>query len=125
MVVDRSARMSELHDVPSARELVEAVREWLERDVLAATTGRVQFHTRVAVNVLSMVEREMSLGAEQAREHDERLQRLGVSSDAELARAIRNGHLDDRLAEVVESVRADVIAKLEVANPNHLVREPD
>jgi hypothetical protein len=37
--------MSELHDVPSAAQLVEAVREWLERDVLTSTTGRVQFHT--------------------------------------------------------------------------------
>lgn len=112
--------MSELHDVPSARELLEAVREWMERDVLAATTGRVQFHTRVAINVLAMVERELSLGVEQSRAHVERLRRLGVSNDAELAEAVRNGRLDDRLDEVVESVRADVIAKLAVANPNYL-----
>ena len=44
-----------LHDTPSAQQLVEAVREWLERDVMAGTTGRLQFHTRVAVNVLAMV----------------------------------------------------------------------
>ena len=29
-------------------ELVEAVREWLERDVSSATDGRLRFHTRVA-----------------------------------------------------------------------------
>ena len=57
--------MSELHDVPSAHDLVEAVREWLERDVLAGTSGRLQFHARVAINVLAMVERELELGAEQ------------------------------------------------------------
>ena len=112
--------MSELHDVPSARELVESVREWMERDVLAATNGRVQFHTRVAINVLAMVERELELGPDQAREHDERLRSVGVGSDAELADAIRQGRLDDRLNEVVDAVRADVIAKLRVANPNHL-----
>ena len=39
-------------DRPTAAELVTAVREFLERDVMAATEGRVQFHTRVAVNVL-------------------------------------------------------------------------
>jgi hypothetical protein len=112
--------MSELHDVPSARQLVESVREWMERDVLAATSGRVQFHTRVAINVLAMVERELELGPEQALAHDERLRALGVASDAELADAIRHGRLDDRRAEVVAAVRADVIAKLRVANPTHL-----
>ena len=41
-----------VHDVPDAAGLVEAVREFLEKDVMAATEGRVQFHTRVAINVL-------------------------------------------------------------------------
>ena len=45
--------MSAPHDRPTAAELVESVREWLERDVLAATNGRLQFHTRVAMNVLA------------------------------------------------------------------------
>lgn len=112
--------MSGLHDVPSARQLVESVREWMERDVLAATTGRVQFHTRVAINVLAMVERELELGTQQSRDHDERLRSLGVGSVHELAEAIRNGDLDQRLADVVDAVRADVIAKLAVANPNYL-----
>jgi hypothetical protein len=46
-------------DRPTAAELVGAVREFLERDVMAATDGRVQFHTRVAINALGMVEREL------------------------------------------------------------------
>ncbi len=50
------------HDVPTAAELVEAVREYLERDVMTSTEGRVQFHARVAVNVLKMVERELAVG---------------------------------------------------------------
>src|ERR1700710_276850 len=49
-------------DRPTAAELVTAVREFLERDVMAATEGRVQFHTRVAVNVLNTVARELELG---------------------------------------------------------------
>jgi hypothetical protein len=57
------------HDMPSGKELVESVREWLERDVLTGTTGRLQFHTRVAINVLAMVERELELGAAQAVAH--------------------------------------------------------
>ena len=41
-----------LHDRPTAAELVAAVHEYLERDVMTATEGRVAFHARVAVNVL-------------------------------------------------------------------------
>ena len=57
----RPARRRLVNDAgpTDAAELVAAVREFLERDVMAATEGRVQFHTRVAVNVLSMVEREL------------------------------------------------------------------
>lgn len=108
------------HDMPSAEALVEAVREWLERDVLPATSGRLQFHSRVAVNVLSMVERELRLGPGQAAAHRERLDRLGVTDDAELARRIRDGEFDDRLPEVRELVWASVRDKLAVANPKYL-----
>ena len=107
------------HDVPSAGELVEAVREFLERDVMAATEGRVQFHTRVAVNVLRMVERELSVGEDQANSHAARLAALGVASEKELSEKIASGELDDRLAEVVAVVRATVADKLAVANPKY------
>ena len=67
-----------LHDRPTAAELVAAVREYLERDVMTATEGRVAFHARVAVNVLGMVERELELGAAQdAAEHDRLVALLG------------------------------------------------
>ena len=112
--------MTELHDRPSATELVAAVREFLERDVLPAVEGRVQFHTRVAMNVLGMVEREIALGPEQAAAHAAGLASLGVADDAALARAIREGTLDDRMDEVRTVVRDAVRAKLEVANPKYL-----
>lgn len=108
------------HDVPDAAGLVESVREFLERDVMAATDGRVQFHTRVAVNVLRMVERELHLGPEQAAAHGQGLRGLGFDSEAELAEAIRSGDLDDRLDEIRRFVAATVRAKLEVANPSYL-----
>jgi hypothetical protein len=108
------------HDVPTAAELVESVREWLERDVLPATSGRIQFHSRVAVNVLAMVERELLLGAEQAAAHAAMLSRLDVADEAELASAIRDGRLDWRDPAVRDAVRATVDAKLAVANPKYL-----
>jgi hypothetical protein len=110
----------EPHDVPSAVQLLEAVREFLERDVMSATEGRVRFHTRVAVNVLAMVERELALGPSQAEAHRLALEGLGVADDAELAATIRDGSLDERRAEVLEVLRQTVRAKLEVSNPRYL-----
>jgi hypothetical protein len=112
--------MTEPHDVPTAAQLVEAVREFLERDVMAATEGRVQFHTRVAINALNMVQRELEVGPAQAAAHRESLARLGVADEAALAAAIRSGTLDDRRSEVLETLRETVRAKLEVANPRYL-----
>ena len=106
--------------MPDAAGLVEAVREFLEKDVMAATEGRVQFHTRVAVNVLAMVERELRLGEEQQSAHREALASLGVTSEHELADAIRRGDLDDRAADVRRVLTETVRAKLEVANPKYL-----
>jgi hypothetical protein len=115
-------------DRPSAAELVQAVREFLERDVMAATEGRVQFHTRVAVNALGMIERELTDGpaftdAERARA----AVLLGHGDDArilerELAARIRDGSLDDDLDDVRAHVRATVREKLLVANPGYLPR---
>jgi len=107
------------HDAPDAVALLEAVREFLQGDVLAATTGRVQFHSRVAANVVAMVERELRLGPAQAARHAEGLRRLGFADAAGLAAAIRDGRADARLAEVATFVRTTVVDKLEVANPRH------
>ena len=112
--------MTAPHDSPTAAELVEAVREFLENDVLGATEGRVQFHTRVAINVLGQVQREIESGAAMADAHAERLGALGYADDAELAAAIRSGALDDRYDEVKAAVWATVRDKLAVANPRYL-----
>lgn len=109
------------HDVPTAAQLIESVREWLQNDVLVATSGRIQFHSRVAINVLAMVERELAMGAVQADDHTRRLATLGFASDRELAAAIREGSIDDRIEDVVAAVWSSVLAKVEVANPSYLV----
>jgi hypothetical protein len=112
--------MAEPHDPPSAEQLVESVREWLETDVLPVVSGRLQFHTRVAINILAMVEREMELGPEQSAEHRANLERLGFGSDVELAASIRRGECDHRMAEIEEAVFDAVVNKVAVANPKYL-----
>ena len=111
--------MSGPHDAPSAVELVEAVREFLEGEVMNATDGRVRFHARVAARALAIVERELAAGGGPAAAHARRLAALGFASDAQLAAAIRSGRLDDRWDEVAAAVRATVADKLAVANPDY------
>jgi hypothetical protein len=115
-----------MQDRPTAVELLEAIREFLEHDVMPASEGRVQFHTRVAVNALGMLARELRVGPElDAAERDRLGVLLGHDADlptltAELAGRIRDGSLDDRRAEVVSAVRESVRAKLLVSNPDYL-----
>ncbi len=118
-----------LQDRPSAAELVAAVREFLERDVLGTVEERVRFHTRVAVNALGMVERELALGgAPGAQARDELAAFLGSDGDleallTELAARIRRGVLDDDPA-VVALTRGLVAAKLDVSNPRYRTGAP-
>ena len=118
--------MSDLQDRPTAAELLEAIREFLEQDVMPAVEGRLRFHSRVAVNALGMLEREVRLGAELDAAERARLGALlGHDADVaklttELAARIREGSLDDRRDDVVAAVRESVRAKLLVSNPDYL-----
>jgi aminoglycoside phosphotransferase (APT) family kinase protein len=124
--VGGDGRIAATQDRPTAAELLEAVREFLERDVMPAVEGRVSFHTRVAVNALGMLEREARLGPELDAEERVRLAGLlghdgtVVDLTRELAASIRAGGLDDRREEVVSILRASVGAKLTVANPGYV-----
>jgi hypothetical protein len=111
--------MTEPHDAPTAVQLLEAVREFLEHDVRDATDGRVRFHARVAANVLAIVERELADGDGQRSAHRERLSALGVADDAELAAAIRSGAIDES-PELADALWRATLAKVTVANPDYL-----
>ena len=113
------ADLMTLYDRPQAPELVEAVREFLEDEVMTATEGSVRYQARVAVNALRIVERELAHGEEATVAHHERLASLGVADDAELAAAIRAGDFDDRWESVLAAVRASVLDKLAVAHPGY------
>ncbi len=116
-----------LQDRPTAAELLEAVREFLEHDVMSATEGRTAFHARVAMNALGIVERELVLGPSIDAPVATRIRELLGDSDAArfdgpalvgaLATRIRDGSLDG--SEVSAVVRDLVRAKLAVANPRY------
>lgn len=111
-----------LHGRPTAVELLEAAREFLTGTVMPATQGHVSFHTRVAANVLGIVERQLLHGPAQAARCAQGLARLGVSSTDELCDAIRGGAFDDRPDELHAVLASSVRDRLAVANPKHLTR---
>jgi len=104
--------VTQLHGRPTAAELIAAVAEFLETDVLTATSGAVNFHTRVAANVLRSVERELLDDSPEP-------QLLGFDDEHSLAAAIRAGELDDRSAEVVVTLRRLVAHRLAVSHPGY------
>jgi len=125
-----------MQDRPSVSELLDAVRAFLEEEVVPALEGPRQFHARVAANVLSIVGRELageetSLLAEwerlarvlnEASAPPARLEALRAAvraRTAALAERIRRGEADAGpfRAAVRAHVRATVEEKLRVANP--------
>jgi hypothetical protein len=109
--------MSGLYGRPTAAELVAVVADFLDSDVRGATEGQVNFHARVAANVLRIVERELlddSAGAV-----TDALTGLGYADEAQLAAAIRAGDLDDRPDAVLACLRTLVRRRLDVAHPGY------
>jgi Domain of unknown function (DUF6285) len=106
-----------LHGRPTAVELVAAVAEFIEGDVRESTSGQVNFHARVAANVLRTVERELrDDGVAEARAA---LTGLGFHDEAGLAAAIRAGELDGRTEDVMACLRTLVRHRVAVAHPGY------
>lgn len=116
-----------MNDRPTAAELIDAARLYLEKELLPALTdARQRFQTLVAANVLAIAARELGQG-----EGDERAAVAalvpGEAADLRalnerLCAAIRTGAFDDpvRFAAAMDVVRRQVVCKLEVANPKYL-----
>jgi hypothetical protein len=106
-------------DQPTIRELVEAVRSFLETKAMPELKGHTAFHARVAVNALAIVARQLELGAKAEAEETARLVGLighGGELDElnrDLCARIRSGGfaLDDaRLTAHLEATTRDKVA---------------
>jgi Domain of unknown function (DUF6285) len=108
-----------LYGRPTAAELVAAVADFLDNEVRAATDSEAQvnFHARVAANVLRIVERELL--DEPATEVGGALATVGFSQESQLASAIRAGELDHRADAVLPVLRTLVRRRLAVAHPGY------
>lgn len=115
-------------DRPHLDELLEAVAEFLEREVLPALADpRLRFQTLVALNALGMARREVALGEALKGEEAAALATLlgeeGEVADllATLAQQIRQGQAPPG---TFAFLKAHVARKLKVANPKYLERYP-
>lgn len=131
-----------MQDRPTVLELLDAVRTFLESDLVPVLEGRRQFHARVAANVLAIAKRELHAGAAQLRDEWQRLTTvLGYGTTAgdppadpgelraavarftdELAARVRAGEADSGpwRAVVLVHLRATALEKLAIANPTYL-----
>ena len=115
-----------MQDRPDAHELAAAVAEFLATEVRPAVPRELRFQVLVAANACAILARETAAGPEAERAELERLQRLGGDADdgvraaqADVARLIRAGDLDDRWDQAVAVLRDSVRAKLQVAHPGY------
>jgi hypothetical protein len=95
-------------DRPTVQELAEAVREFLEREILPTIDDhRLKFRTLVAINGLGIAERELWATTAPS------------DQDWELARRIRAGDVPE---DAVALLKEQVAQKLRVSNPRALAK---
>lgn len=99
---------------PSMAELVEAVRERMER-AQDAPVG--SFEARVIGNVLAIVERELDLGPTIGAFRAGVVARYGATDEEGLADAIRSGTHDDHIDELRRDLLTLAERQLEIDNP--------
>jgi len=125
-----------VNDRPDAVELLNAVRDFLEAEVVPRLSGRERYHTRVAANVVAIVAREIETEEEHLVSEWQRLGALLDDEDAApapraelregvrarsaaLVERIRAGEADGGAFReaVIDHLRRTVAAKLDVARP--------
>lgn len=115
-----------MHDAPSARELLEAVKAFIDKTAAPQLTGHAAFHARVASNALATVLRELEMRpAAEAREIEGLQSLLGrPESDPgllnrQLCTEIRAGHLDLTTPGLLTHLKSTTIAQLSVDQPGY------
>jgi Domain of unknown function (DUF6285) len=127
-----------MQDRPTTREMVEAARELIEKEILPTVADpRLRFRTLVALNALGIAEREMFAGDVFVDEELKGLRALlgivsgqlpegrpGKEAEAwalrkELAARIREGRAP---AGTLTFLRTSVGHKLAIASPRYLAR---
>ena len=114
-----------MQDEPTAIELTKAVADFLRNDITPLISGHQAFKLRVAINILDLVTRQLTLEEGSDANEVERLRALlGVDgSVTELNRAlaerIAKGEVDLATPGLAEHLWATTMEKLAVDQPNY------
>jgi hypothetical protein len=114
-----------MREQPTAAELIDAVSEFITRDLAPTLGGRLAFHARVAANVLAIVRRELMQGPDADRADAQRLAALlGEAGDAavlteELCRRIASGEIAADDPALIEHLWASTLDTLAVDQPGY------
>jgi hypothetical protein len=112
-------------DQPSIKEIVDVVREFLEKRAMPELKGHTAFHARVAANALGIVSRELALGPKSGTEELSRLKALlgrdGTLDELnrELCRRIRAGTVGMETPGLVEHLSSATRDKVAIDQPNY------
>lgn len=122
-----------MQDRPTAGELLKVMREFCERELQEALTGRLRFQVRILQNLLAILEREWEgeeqalnaewdrlttlIGSEPKPDGQQALAERVKQMNLELSKRIRSGEMDDRFDETLDAVYETVKEKLAIANP--------
>jgi len=114
-----------MREQPTAAELIDAVSEFISRDVAPTLTGRLAFHARVAVNALAIVRRELLQGPDADRADEQRLAALlGEAGDPaalteELCRRIAAGEIAADNPALIDHLWATTLDTLAIDQPGY------
>jgi len=110
---------------PTIDELLEATQEFLEKKIIDVVDAHRAFHTRVAINVLALVRRELQLSPQLAPGEHERLRTLLgtdgtiVELNDDLCRRLRDKSMDYGSDELFRHLFETTMGQLSIDNPEY------
>ena len=114
-----------MQDEPTPIELTKAVADFLRNDIAPMITGHQAFKLRVAVNMLDLVTRQLTLAeGSDAREAERLAALLGTTGSVmelnrALAERIATGEVDLATPGLAEHLWQTTMDKLAVDQPNY------
>ena len=116
-----------MHDAPSQKEMIAAVKAFIDDTAMPNLKGHAGFHARVASNVLATVLRELEIRPLAENNERERLssllnadQNMTISElNLKLCELLRQGELGLDTPGLLEHLKTTTIAQLSIDQPNY------
>lgn len=116
-----------MHDQPSVRELLQAVKLFIDETAAPNLKGHAAFHARVASNALATALRDLEARTANEAAEAERLRALLDTHDTatleemnrDLCARIQSGNITPETDSVLAHLKATTIAQVEVDQPRY------